>query len=622
MKASMTLNTTQEVKVISSVKRVNVTYFEFVLDPLSWYQIVSEETIVIAMAPKWFSQGCPPSTPMALAQFVVSPSPIPLIKDTAIAAQVVSQAATTVGVVSSASAAADMQAIAVIGLMSCAQPSGKAALGNIRILAPLAPWESYTGVIVGNVLLPVFVVGLQLFGALILWKVKDLESYTDACAVVRFPALLFATLSLTYQGTGFAAIQLMAFPMSKEEIAAGIFGLLQVLLLPPFLLFIAFRFPNATFCMYDWDKKWPPGWKLRILKLLLPWGRWTPPEQRRRYGHLFSGLQVQPRWFVCWHLLSPTCTVLFSSFRPNSADGCVAQFACLAVMFILFAIANAAIRPSRSFISTFLEIVSAMSIALIAVASAFSARYPNEAALKDMLFGVVQIQIALTFMRLLYALAMTIGEDRLSGSLIPQFHWSSLKPRNTATGEDETGPAEPLLAVMPANDDTVPVTAPAAAPTVAATNELDMLLDSEVPPPPPAAAAIVEQPPQPQVPVNVEAEMTEIVPTAVQRRDVVLDPFEETKEEAEAVAVTSAARLEAILGDAQPAPAIEVKRTYTKGDQTSVALFNEVHRMLQQMSATPHATARGSKLPPLPAPLPTTASSSSQRATSFGDDLL
>ena len=91
------------------------------------------------------------------------------IAATKAATEVISGTATAASV-AAAPAAVDAQSLAVLALLSCAQPAERNTMKNNRLLSPLAPGDSYEMMIVGNLILMAGLGGLHILAAFICSK--------------------------------------------------------------------------------------------------------------------------------------------------------------------------------------------------------------------------------------------------------------------------------------------------------------------------------------------------------------------------------------------------------------------------------------------------------------------
>ena len=98
--------------------------------------------------------------------------------------------------------AAELQGVGALALMICADPNTQGRfVGSYRILSPFAVADSFAGVVVGNVLLSVLVLLLQMCVLLVLRSGKPAQDSVDRMARARFPSLSITATAIFHVGT-------------------------------------------------------------------------------------------------------------------------------------------------------------------------------------------------------------------------------------------------------------------------------------------------------------------------------------------------------------------------------------------------------------------------------------
>ena len=210
-----------------------------------------------------FSDSCRAAYASGQAGLYVGSVVVIPSKDDAFAASVqasaaaMSGASTVVGfLTSSFMGASDIQALGAFALHSCADPHTRAALGSYRILSPFAFWESFYGVIVGNLATVGALFGLQVIALLIAkFFFRKLSDWMVSMSLVFFPGLTLNVLFTLLTGSLFAAAVLAAGGDStSSERAVGVVGLLIGATLPFTLAYCAFRFITRAYQSYSRDE--------------------------------------------------------------------------------------------------------------------------------------------------------------------------------------------------------------------------------------------------------------------------------------------------------------------------------------------------------------------------------
>ena len=232
---------------------------------------------------------CPPASGVLVAALTVTAETEVLAAATRVATQVVSSsvaASSMIGGAGGGAAAADVQALAAFGLLSCAQPRDRNMLGNIRLLAPAAFTESFSGMLGGNIVL-LCALGAIHSATVVVYtrrmrKKRRLERSNEsepkhedesdtpllhAMGLFHFPSLTLTVARLLHQGIACASAQLVSTSGSAWEVLFGCVGIVYTVLLVPACAVLHHRYVSVEFLLYDCDPTDDglrrPDWRLR-----------------------------------------------------------------------------------------------------------------------------------------------------------------------------------------------------------------------------------------------------------------------------------------------------------------------------------------------------------------------
>ena len=395
-----------------TISRMNQTFFRLSLPrPILQYNLDIDEQLIIYAPRSFFPLCAPVEAAIPLMKVDVTSAPNPAAAATRTATTVVTATAVGVGAVG-ASSAVDAQTIAVIALMSCAQPVERKVMKNNRLLAPLALDDSFEGMVLGNIaLIAVFLV-IHTTCLMIFWKAckKKKRTRLSAFAMTWFPSLTLGCASLTYQGTAIASMKILTeddSPPTATGLVVGVLGLIVCILTPLTLLIVTHRHVHASFTRYKYeDTKWRFPW----LRYFLPVGKWETRDMRKAYGVLFAGMRHKHLFWTTMSLWSPTIMVLGATFKPGDADACRLQFSVLAAIQFIIAAFILITRPYRTHFNTLLAVTSNCCLGGILSASAHLSVVTDSDNAKMITVRAVQAQTAVTAMRLGYRVIIFIAE--------------------------------------------------------------------------------------------------------------------------------------------------------------------------------------------------------------------
>ena len=165
---------------------LNKTHFNISIGNMRSYSTDEDEVLDIKLTPTYFwHTRCRPTTSQLFVEITIVATPDAVAKATQAAAAVVTTAAVSSSMAAGGAAAAgDAQSLALLAMMSCAQPVEKKMTKNTRLLAPLAVSDTLEGIVLGNIILVFLILFLQL-SALIIGKNVLKKKWLEAAEFVQ-----------------------------------------------------------------------------------------------------------------------------------------------------------------------------------------------------------------------------------------------------------------------------------------------------------------------------------------------------------------------------------------------------------------------------------------------------
>ena len=230
----------------------NFTFFVLHIGAFPTYSTIEDEVLEVFLNPSFFWRTpCAPNIPLKLVNLKVLATPDAAARATQTAAAVVTTAAVSSSMAAGGAAAAgDAQSLALLAMMSCAQPVERQMAKNTRLLSPLAVADDLNGVLIGNFLLQAGILFVQ-FSALIIMKSLFKMKWLRAAEIIRFPAMSIIAAVLTHQGTGAASLQLLYDDDVCSQVR-GALGAVYACALPIIQYIIIRRHVNAEYWEYDY----------------------------------------------------------------------------------------------------------------------------------------------------------------------------------------------------------------------------------------------------------------------------------------------------------------------------------------------------------------------------------
>ena len=139
---------------------------------------------------------------------------------------------------------------------------------------------------------------------------------------------------------------------------------------------------------------------------------------RRQYTTLFAGVRRKELLWATLGLWGPSIILCGLLFTPSSSDQCTALYATLCSAFVLLVIVVAVFRPYRSHVVNVLAATSYGCLSFIFLGSALLSQDPSSDAGKQITVRFVQMQLAVTIVRLAYSAFTSIWE-RCWGKDVP-----------------------------------------------------------------------------------------------------------------------------------------------------------------------------------------------------------
>ena len=373
-------------------------------------------TICEARAAATTSSGIPPAVnPFSHLVIVFDVTIFP--ETTALSS--VSSVVSVVAPIGAALAAPQLQVLVVMSMLPCSGSYQQGALANYRALAPAAISASFEGVILGNIILTFGFCAARGILTFVISVVHRLDM-AAACAKCKFPALPIIVYSLTFPGTAFASMQLLA----TRETSAGSLALASIT-----LLVVVLGIPiggiryiqnhlEMHFDVFDygrWQRGSSPLFARFLNVILLPIGSWQP-DQMRQMMWMFVTRQCRREYlWLTLPLWSPMVVACLGVIHPSTTIGCAALFGLLALLHLLIALIVVWFRPLQSTLEDILFVVQTFLTALVLSFSASLLILPGSTALRAGAMVLAFAIIAVTMLDVLYNIF-------LHAVVIPRLH--------------------------------------------------------------------------------------------------------------------------------------------------------------------------------------------------------
>ena len=275
--------------------------------------------------------------------------------DSAVTSTVVSGGAAAAAAAGAGSAgmAAEQQGLSAVAMSTCADGKTKSSFGAYRALSPFAIFESYAGVVLGNVIAYAVVLLVQLTALAVLKLRRPSSWLLQNMATGRFPSVLISVVVSLHTGTGFAASQLVSMPDKYEawEVAVGAvaFGLF-VVVFPVFTVLHPYLRVERAYQEYlneEWIDSKPLPW---LIRYTMPQGTLFSAETRRAYGGYVSAYKAPASqvWWTSFGVWTSFVVAVGGLVHPESKLGCKVLFIVEGVIFVAMAVVVVWRNPLRA----------------------------------------------------------------------------------------------------------------------------------------------------------------------------------------------------------------------------------------------------------------------------------
>ena len=355
-----------------------------------------DASVTVSLPP--FSTTCLVSFPCKVL-LILQPISLPITAK-ALEASVtpVSATASAVG----GAAATDLQALAVIGLMSCSSKFEKDALGNYQSLTPFPLFPSLLGVLLGSAVLIACCTSMALLMIVLFTKVLHKMNFWAARAKFRLPGLLYSLNCALYQGLIFSSLQLMVTSgFSVGERLAGVAGSTYSALILISMIWINMSTARGYFSLQTALDVRLPWWRRALWFCFMPLGKLAPKRVGKSYGPVMAS-RLPGMWWSTASLWSPTLIALWSIFDISSPSACAVSYGLLAALHVVIAAVLLVFRPGKTRHSHVLSPLAALITACVLCVSAASGTGVISRTTSSSLIGsVALLQTALTVVRIL-----------------------------------------------------------------------------------------------------------------------------------------------------------------------------------------------------------------------------
>lgn len=300
---------------------------------------------------------------------------------------------------------AELQGLGALAMMECADPNTKSNFGSYRVLSPVAVINSYSGVVIGNLVLVAFVFVVQVVVVGVLRVCRRVSRRIDLMSTARFPSLLVYASLAFHTGTAYASSQLISRPndYAAWEVFIGVLGSAYTVILPAFFMAHPYLRLGRAYQEYElgeWllQRRLPP-WTLKIV----PLGAIFSKETRQAYGGYISAFRAPPKQ-VWWNsMITWTSLVFFVGglVHPMTVPGCQALFASMGILLVMMGMFILRSAPLRSHAAGWLDAASRFALAgiLFSAAAALVSGGPTPAVTLTVNLALAVVLVVLTATR-------------------------------------------------------------------------------------------------------------------------------------------------------------------------------------------------------------------------------
>lgn len=413
--------------------RVNVTLtqlgggrFRLRIPPLPSYEAPEAgDELAVRILPAYFAQCAPPpGISIRIAAIVVDAVPSPAVQAVKVFADTVTSTATVAGLVGGPAAAVDAQGMAIVGMVSCARRADAQLVSNKRLLSPAALDDTFNGMVWGNLILLLAIWLLQWLAVVAYSKVGK-KPFDEAAAMLRFPSITLKAVTLLYQGTGFAALQIVLVPFTPgSSFMLGMFGC-ALTVVTPFAL-VVFGKAHIIGAYHAYECGSEPLAVRVVLRVLMPWGQWQPKEVRQRYSPLFAIVRRNGMRWLLVQFASPVIMLLTTVGSPARKSSCKTVFGLAAAAHFILMLVIWIAQPQRSHPYNVLQGISYGLMAIFLTHSAEKVDAQGAPLTSNLAPAVVGLQMCVVALRMMYMLLLQLIEARVMSHLLapkPLFIW-------------------------------------------------------------------------------------------------------------------------------------------------------------------------------------------------------
>ncbi|CUG86943.1 DGF-1-like protein, putative [Bodo saltans] len=250
-----------------------------------------------------------------------------------------------------ASSASALQTLAVLAMSPCSQPTSKQSMSSLRALGPLPVGiDGYAGVVVGNLVIAASVALVQLVVIRLLMSSKRVGSFAEGCEKCRAPSMTIAAFFSFYQGTFYAASQLMARPgMDDGERGGGAVAFVFVFAAPFAVVWLC-RTQLPRMCIayeYQRSRLYHQLYAGPVAYVMLPQSRIEPAHLRRRFSTLVASYCKPHDLLPVLPVSIPFLLSILALWNPESNGECMTFFILALVIHVAVCIGVLVLRPFR-----------------------------------------------------------------------------------------------------------------------------------------------------------------------------------------------------------------------------------------------------------------------------------
>ncbi len=418
-----------------SIYFFNETTIQLDMAPISDFSVTSPEsfTISVPFADIVFCNGSDP-----YPNETAVPLMIPLVAASVNGDGIFSQSVLQGGVVAlgvlglvsgSPESASAVQTLAAIGLMTCSSATTRAAVGSKAALGPLPLGPEYADIVVGNTVLVVGTLALQLAGTAALFLMKRKEpgqTLAMAAAAARCPAVTLTMFLSLYQGTVFAAgSAVVALDADAKSLGVGSAGSVVTLAAPAALAYASYCLIHRSYHLYDGTTEVFGQFRLGgpWMAAVAPGGHFTPLQVGMSFGPIVTPRLQRPFVLPVLGMLPAFALGVASFIRPSSEARCIALLSVLSALLVALGGVWLVLLPHRIPCMNVFSAISVELFALLLMLQVWNIAVPDGEVLW-MTLVISMLQMILQVARIaLTGVAMYL-DTALKARCAPKYQWT------------------------------------------------------------------------------------------------------------------------------------------------------------------------------------------------------